>query len=110
MVTTMPFSSPERASAPALLAENADEDADPAHAIHASYDDGEYYVSLDHPMEKNHSITFLMAVSDNGCQTVKLYPEGNAEARFKPDRLQRIYAYCNRHGMFCLNLKGRKRT
>ena len=25
-------------------------------------------------------------------------------------RLQRIYAYCNRHGMFCLNLKGRKRT
>ena len=93
---------------PPLLAENAEDDADPMHAIYAAYDDGEYYVALDHPMEKDHYITFLMAVSDFGCQTVKLYPEGSAEARFRPERLQRIYAYCNRHGMFCLNLKGRK--
>ena len=95
---------------PALEAESAEDDTDPAHTIYASYDDGEYYVALDHPMEKDHFITFLMAVSDFGCQTVKLYPEGSAEARFRPDRLQRIYAYCNRHGMFCLNLKGRKKS
>ena len=30
---------------------------------------------------------------------IKLYPEGNAEARFKIDRVRTIYAYCNRHGL-----------
>ena len=32
-------------------------------------------------MTKEHFISFLMAVSDRGTQFVKLYPEGNAEAR-----------------------------
>lgn len=94
---------------PALKAEDAEEMDDPAHAIRASYDDGEIYARMDHPMEKDHYISFLMAISDNGCQSVTLYPEGSAEARFRPERVQRIYAYCNRHGMFCLKLKGRKK-
>ena len=94
---------------PALEAESAEEISDPAHAIHASLDDGELYVLLDHPMQKDHFISFIIAISDNGCQTVTLYPEGSAEARFRPERVQRIYAYCNRHGMFCLNMKGRRK-
>ena len=31
---------------------------------------------------------------------VKLYPEGNAEARFKMNGVQRIFCYCNRDGLF----------
>jgi desulfoferrodoxin (superoxide reductase-like protein) len=31
---------------------------------------------------------------------VKLYPEGNAEARFKIRGMKTLYAYCNRHGLF----------
>ena len=96
---------------PALKAEDAEEMDDPAHVLCTAYDDGEIYVRMDHPMEKDHHISFIMAVSDNGLQSVKLYPEGSAEARFRPDRVQRIYAYCNRHGMFCLKLnrKGAKK-
>ena len=30
----------------------------------------------------------------------KLYPEGNAEARFKIGGTRYLYYYCNRHGLF----------
>jgi len=81
---------------PPLEAESADED----HAIHREIAEDEYYVSVDHPMTKEHYISFLAAVSDFGVQLVKLYPEGSAEARFKIDRVKTLYAYCNRHGLF----------
>jgi len=55
-------------------------------------------------MTKEHYISFLAAVSDEGMQIVKLYPEGNAEARFKRSRVSSLYAHCNRHGLFRLML------
>ncbi len=76
------------------------EPADAEHLIRTEIVEDEYYVTLDHPMSRDHYISFLAAVSDHGVQFVKLYPEGNAEARFKIDRVIRLYAYCNRHGLF----------
>lgn len=86
---------------PPLEAEPAGED----HFISVAKDEDEYYVTLDHPMQKDHYISFLAAVSDHRVQFTKLYPEGNAEARFKIDRVKKVYAYCNRHGLFCHDLK-----
>lgn len=86
---------------PPLEAEPAGED----HIISVAKDEDEYYVTVDHPMQKDHYISFLAAVSDHRVQFMKLYPEGNAEARFKIDRVKKVYAYCNRHGLFCLDLK-----
>ena len=83
---------------PPLEAEPADEE----HTIRKEIAEDEFYVSVDHPMTKDHYISFLAAVSDFGVHLVKLYPEGNAEARFKIDRVRKIYAYCNRHGLFRL--------
>lgn len=82
------------------------EEPDNDHAIRLCPDDGEYYVTLDHPMEKDHFITCIAAVSDNALQLVKLFPEGSAEARFRPQRVRWIYAYCNRHGLFRIDTKG----
>lgn len=82
------------------------EDADEEHPISVTISDGEYYVSIDHPMQKDHSITGIIAVSDNTSQFVKLYPEGSAEARFRTERVRWIYAYCNRHGLFRVSTKG----
>ncbi|MBQ7535082.1 MAG: helix-turn-helix domain-containing protein [Stomatobaculum sp.] len=76
------------------------EEADPDHCLQAEIVEDEYYVTLDHPMSKDHYISFIAAVSDQGIQFVKLYPEGAAEARFKISRVARLYAYCNRHGLF----------
>lgn len=80
------------------------ETADSKHMINANIVEDEYYVSVEHPMTKEHYISFIAAVSDQGVQLIKLYPEGNAEARFKINRVRKLYAYCNRHGLFRLNI------
>ena len=64
---------------PPLEPEAADED----HAIRTEISEDEYYVSLRHPMTREHHISFLAAVSDRRVELVKLYPEENAEARFQ---------------------------
>ena len=76
------------------------ETADTDHFIRIEKAEDEYYVTIDHPMEKDHYVSFFAATSDNGAELVKLYPEQNAEARFKISRTKAIYAYCNRHGLF----------
>ena len=35
---------------------------------------------------------------------VKLYPEGNAEARFKINGVKKILFYCNRDGLFSMDV------
>ena len=76
------------------------EPEDEEHRIHVETVEDEYYVTVDHPMTKDHYISFLVAVTDIGIQFMKLYPEGNAEARFKINRMRKLYAFCNRHGLF----------
>ncbi len=78
------------------------ENTEPDHDIRVETVEDEYYVTIDHPMRKDHYISFLAAVSDSRVQFAKLYPEGNAEARFKIDGVRKFYAYCNRHGLFQL--------
>lgn len=85
---------------PALEAEEADED----HMISIDRDQDEFYVTIDHPMTKDHYISFLAAVSDHRVQFTKLYPEGPCEARFKIDRVKYVYSYCNHHGLFCIRV------
>ena len=80
------------------------EPADGEHQIHVEVVEDEYFVSLSHPMTKEHYISFLAAVSDQGVQFVKLYPEQNAEARFRINRVKYLYAYCNRHGLFQMKI------
>ena len=76
------------------------ESADAEHCIRTEIVEDEYFVTLDHPMTKEHYLSFLAAASDRGMQFVKLYPEEPAEARFKIDRVTALYACCNRHGLF----------
>lgn len=80
------------------------EPADGEHLIRVEVVEDEYFVSLSHPMTKEHYISFLAAVSDQGVQFVKLYPEQNAEARFRINRVKYLYAYCNRHGLFQMKI------
>ncbi|MBR0451957.1 MAG: helix-turn-helix domain-containing protein [Oscillospiraceae bacterium] len=63
----------------------------------------EYFVTVSHEMSKQHYISFIAAVSPDRVQIVKLYPEGNAEARFKLNGVRKICWYCNRDGLFCID-------
>ena len=56
-------------------------------------------------MSRTHYISFLAAVSDDRLQLVRLYPEGNAEARIQRRGVQAIYAFCNRDGLYKLTVK-----
>ena len=80
------------------------EEEDGGHRIRVEIVEDEYYVTVDHPMSKSHYISFLAAVSDQGIQLVKLYPEGGCEARFKMSRVRRVCAFCNRHGLYVLSV------
>ena len=79
------------------------EPADERHRLFIERVEDEYYVRIDHSMTKDHYISFAAAASSDEMQMVKLYPEGNAEARFKIRGVRRIFYYCNRDGLFSIN-------
>jgi desulfoferrodoxin (superoxide reductase-like protein) len=70
------------------------------HKINVQNVEDEFFVSVNHPMEKEHYICWLAVVRLNSVEIIKLYPEQNAEARIKFGRRIKIFAYCNRHGLF----------
>ena len=80
------------------------EPSDEEHMIFIEKVEDEYYVRVDHDMTKTHYISFIAAASSNRMQMVKLYPEGNAEARFKINGVRKLYFYCNRDGLFCQDI------
>ena len=81
---------------PALEAEEADE----GHTINIETVEDEHFITVHHPMTKEHFISFIAFVTSDRMQLVKLYPEGNAETRLQLRGMGYLYWYCNRHGLF----------
>jgi len=81
---------------PALEAE----DADDSHCVTVEPVEDEHFITVHHPMTKEHHISFLAYVTSDRIQTVKLYPEGNAETRLQLRGMGYLYYYCNHHGLF----------
>ena len=80
------------------------EETDETHKIFMEKVEDEYYVRIEHDMTKQHYISFIAAVSSDRIQMVKLYPEENAEARFQINGVKQILFYCNRDGLFSINV------
>lgn len=80
------------------------EETDENHMIFIEKVEDEYYVRIDHDMTKQHYISFVAAMSADKIQMIKLYPEGNAEARFQIRGVRKILFYCNRDGLFSINV------
>ena len=74
---------------PALEAEEIDE----AHEILMEAVEDEQYLTLRHPMTKEHHISFLAYVTSDRFQLVKLYPEGSAACRFRFQGVGYLYCY-----------------
>lgn len=75
------------------------EDMDAAHEIIMEEVEDEQFVVVNHEMTKQHYISFLAYVTTDQFQLVKLYPEGNAECRFRIRGSGYLYLYCNHHGL-----------
>ena len=80
------------------------EETDESHMVFIERMEDEYYIRVEHDMTKQHYISFIAALSSDKLQVVKLYSEGNAEARFKINGIKKILFYCNRDGMFFINV------
>lgn len=88
-----------------LLPPLVPEESDLLHEIQVGRIDDEFHVFVSHPMEKGHYISFLAYVTSERLQLVKLYPEQNAETRFRICGSGNFYAYCNKHGLFYVPAK-----
>ena len=81
---------------PALEAEEMDEE----HILSIEPVEDEHFITVRHPMSKEHFISFAAFVTSDRIQMVKFYPEGNAETRMQLRGKGYLYYYCNRHGLF----------
>ncbi len=80
------------------------EETDENHMIFIERVEDEYYIRIEHDMTKQHYISFVAALSSDKIEIVKLYPEGNAHARVKINGVKKILFYCNRDGLFSMNV------
>ena len=76
------------------------EDADDGHMVTIENVEDEHFITVHHPMTKEHYISFLAYVTSDRLQLVKLYPEGNAQTRLQLRGMGDLYYCCNRHGLF----------
>ena len=81
---------------PALEAEESDEN----HLLTVEKVEDEHYITIHHPMTKQHFISFAAHLTSDRLQLVKFYPEGNAETRLQLRGRGYLYYYCNHHGLF----------
>ena len=87
-----------------LLTPCQPEETDENHMIFVERVEDEYYVRIEHDMTKEHYVSFVAALSADKIQMIKLYPEGSAEARFKINGVKKILFYCNRDGLFSMDV------
>ena len=81
---------------PAMEAEEPDKD----HGITVETVENEHFITIHHPMTKQHYISFAAFVTSDRLQMVKLYPEGDGAFRLQLRGMGHLYYYCNRHGLF----------
>lgn len=83
---------------PPLEAEEASEDGE--HAFRVERVENDWLVTLDHPMTKEHFVSFMAYVTSDTVTVTRLYPEQDAQARFPMRGSGTILVHCNRHGLF----------
>ena len=79
--------------------------ADLSHSVSAKAVEGDYYITLEHDMEKQHYITFMAYAVYDRVLLMKLYPEQAAQVRFPRSGHGVLYICCNSHGLFSVSLQ-----
>ena len=80
------------------------EEPDSDHAITVTRMENDHYITLNHPMSKEHSLSFFAYLTTDKLLLQKAYPEQEAAARFPMLGPGMLYVYCNRHGLFGLRV------
>lgn len=94
-----------------LMPQEAEEaDEDDAHRVHVERIENDWYLTLDHPMTKQHYLSFAAYVTSDTVSLKKLYPEQSPEVRFPMRGGGLLYVFCNQHGLFRLKTPRIQRT
>lgn len=67
--------------------------------------DGEWYVTADHPMTKEHYISVAAYISDSTVMLFKQYPEWNMQFRMPLCRAGRLVWYCTKCGLLYQDIR-----
>lgn len=60
----------------------------------------EWYISSDHPMNKEHYISFIAFATGDQIQIIKQYPEWALQIRLPKKKHGILLWYCTKHGLF----------
>lgn len=72
---------------------------DEKHKINCERIENEIFITLNHSMTKEHYISFIVYLTNDRYELIKLYLEQNAETRFFYKGKEIVYAYCNKDGL-----------
>ena len=61
--------------------------------------DTDYFITFDHPMTKEHYISFMAFVKSDRVFLNRLYPEQSPSCRFPIITVGKLYVYGNKHGL-----------
>lgn len=61
--------------------------------------DTDYFITFDHPMTKEHYISFVAFVKSDSVLLNRLYPEQSPTSRFPVITGGKLYVYCIKHGL-----------
>ena len=78
------------------------EEPDEEHTFSIDRIEDDWCVTLDHPMTKDHYVSFVAYVTSGAMHMRKLYPEQQIEERFHMTGSGTIFLHCNKHGLFKL--------
>lgn len=78
---------------------------DDKHMVEVKNIEDEWLISSNHPMDKDHYITFMAFVNGSGVNLIKLFPEWDFEYRVPVQGKGILYYYCTKHGLFYKAIK-----
>ncbi len=76
--------------------------------LSAEYESGEWYVTTDHPMTKDHFISFVAYINDSTAAVFRQYPEWQINLHFSFPPSGRLVWYCSKCGLLYQELRQRR--
>lgn len=83
-----------------IMQKHESKSVDENHIIDVETIDNEHSVTMQHPMSKEHFVSFVAYVTSNSAEIIKLYPEQEISVRFRKKGHGFLYAFCNEHGLY----------
>lgn len=74
--------------------------ADENQKLNVARIENDFYITANHPMEREHYIPFVALLTSDTLMLRKLYPEWELQVRIPIFSHGRLLWYCNRHGLF----------